>query len=124
MLPEMGDGGMKRLMCGMALLAAVTATAGLTTTSAAGERVVEQSPPGIEQFSYSRIPLPPLPRRHQNHCGWIDGHYICADHCGTDYQVYYCPTSASGCCHIGLGYCDAGGRLRCAPNRFDALLRP
>jgi hypothetical protein len=118
MLPAKGEGRMKKLMGAMALAAV------MTTACAAGDWRVEQAPPVVEQFSYSRVPLPPLPRRHQNHCDWIDGHLICADHCGTDYQVYYCPTSASGCCHIGLGYCDAGGRLHCAPNWFDALLRP
>jgi hypothetical protein len=119
---------MKTLMGGMALLAAVMAIAGLVsaggaTTSAAGEWGAP-APPGVAQFSYSPVPLPPLPRRHQNHCGTVDGHYVCADHCGADYQVYYCPSSATGCCRVGLGYCDAGGHLRCAPNGFDALLRP
>ena len=37
---------------------------------------------------------------------------------GADYQIYYCPSTASGCCHIGLGYCDGAGRLRCSPALF------
>jgi hypothetical protein len=109
---------------GGAALAAGYLSLIMVTPCAAGDWRAEQAPPVVEQFTYSRVPLPLLPRRHQNHCGWIDGRFICADHCGVDYQVYYCPTTASGCCHIGLGYCDEGGRLRCAPNWFDALLRP
>jgi hypothetical protein len=113
MQPAMGDGRMKTLMCGVALVA-VMATAGL-----AAEPQAELAPAGMLQFSYSPVPMPPLPRRHQNHCGYVKGHYVCADRCGADYQVYYCPTSASGCCHVGLGYCDAGGRLRCAPPWYE-----
>jgi len=74
--------------------------------------------PGIVQFSYSFNPLPPLPRRFQNHCGWFDGRYVCANHCGPNYQFYYCSDWSSGCCHIGLGYCNAGGFLRCMPHYF------
>jgi hypothetical protein len=73
---------------------------------------------GIGQYSYSFSPLPLLPRRYQNHCGLYYGHYICADHCGLDYQVYYCSKLASGCCHIGRGYCDDAGHLRCMPALF------
>jgi hypothetical protein len=111
----MGDGMMKTLMRGVAF-AAVMAAAGVATTGAAAE----PASPGMAQFSsFSLVPLPPLPRRHQNHCGYVKGHFVCADHCGADYQVYYCPTSATGCCHVGLGYCDAGGRLRCAPAWYE-----
>jgi hypothetical protein len=114
MLPAMGDGRMKTLMCGVALVA-VMATAGV----AAGRPAEQQASPAVEQFSYSLVPLPPLPRQHQNHCAYVKGHFVCADHCGADYQVYYCPVSATGCCHVGLGYCDAAGRLRCAPAWYE-----
>jgi hypothetical protein len=110
---------MKTVMCGMALLAAVTAAAGLATAGAAEP----PAPPVVAQFSYSQVPMPPLPRRHQNHCSFVNGHYVCAGHCGADYQVYYCATSGSGCCHVGRGYCDAGGRLRCSTEWFDFTLR-
>jgi hypothetical protein len=105
---------MKTLICGVVLLA-VTATAGAA--------VELQASPVVEQFSYSRGPMPPLPPQYQNHCDTVNGHYVCADRCGTDYQVYYCSNSATGCCHVGLGYCDAGGKLRCASSSFDARLR-
>jgi hypothetical protein len=113
MLPAMGDGRMKTLMCGMALLAVMATAAG-----AADRRAELQAAPEVVQFSYSLVPMPLLPRRHQNHCGYRNGHFVCADHCGADYQVYYCSSSTTGCCHIGLGYCDSAGRLRCSPAWF------
>jgi hypothetical protein len=78
----------------------------------------------MAQLSYSPVPMPALPRRHQNHCGYYNGHFVCADHCGADYQVYSCPNGATGCCHVGLGYCDAAGRLRCAPAWYEFPLSP
>jgi hypothetical protein len=75
-------------------------------------------PPGIPQFSLGWTPLPLLPRRFQNHCGYFDGHYVCANHCGPNYQIYYCSDWSFGCCHIGHGYCNDGGILRCAPHYF------
>jgi hypothetical protein len=88
-------------------------------TGAATERQIERRyTPVVEQFTYSWVAMPLLPRRHQNHCGYYNGHFICADHCGLDYQVYYCSSWASGCCHIGRGYCDGGGNLRCSPALF------
>ena len=74
--------------------------------------------PVVEQYSYSFVPLPLLPRRFQNHCGYYEGHFTCADHCGLDYQVYFCSKLSSGCCHIGHGYCDDVGHLRCMPALF------
>ena len=100
-------------------------TTGLVTTGlvtpgmAAGLRTELRPAPVVEQFSYTPIAMPPLPARHQNHCGYVNGHYVCADHCGHDYQVYFCPASASGCCHVGYGYCDAGGALRCMAPWYD-----
>jgi hypothetical protein len=57
-----------------------------------------------------------LPRLFRNHCtsDWWHGPY-CADHCGAGYQFYYCSNISFGCCHVGLGYCDWHGALRCAP---------
>ena len=58
-----------------------------------------------------------LPRRFRNHCSFDITHaiYYCSDHCGIDYQVYYCSRKSFGCCHIGHGYCDWNGLLRCRP---------
>jgi hypothetical protein len=99
-----------KMLTGVAALLVAAAT----TCAAADKRAERHYSPAVEQFSYSWAAMPLLPRRHQNHCGYYNGHFICADHCGADYQVYYCPSTASGCCHIGRGYCDGAGRLRCS----------
>lgn len=103
-----------KTLIGVAALLAAMATVG----AAADRRVEPQYSPAVAQYSYSWAALPLLPRQLQNHCGYYNGHFICADHCGAEYQVYYCPNTASGCCHVGLGYCDFGGRLRCSPALF------
>lgn len=58
-----------------------------------------------------------LPPRLRNHCGseYFTGRPYCADHCGGGYQIFYCSQASFGCCHLGRGYCDAGGVLRCSP---------
>jgi hypothetical protein len=58
-----------------------------------------------------------LPRRFRNHCRFdvTFGRFYCSDHCGSDYQIYYCSRGSFGCCHIGVGYCDSYGLLRCRP---------
>jgi len=58
-----------------------------------------------------------LPRRFRNHCSFdvTLGAYYCSDRCGSNYQFYYCSRWSFGCCHIGVGYCDWGGLLRCRP---------
>jgi len=58
-----------------------------------------------------------LPRRFRNHCSFdnFSGRPYCSDHCGVDYQFYYCSELSFGCCRIGHGYCDFGGALRCHP---------
>ncbi len=88
------------------------------TTCMAAERVERRPPPAVEQFSYNWAAMPLLPRRYANHCGYYNGHLTCADHCGADYQIYYCSPTAAGCCHVGRGYCDGTGRLRCSPALF------
>jgi hypothetical protein len=58
-----------------------------------------------------------LPRSLRNHCfydRWGDRKY-CSDHCGYEYQVYFCSPQSFGCCRLGRGYCDWGGLLRCSP---------
>ena len=60
---------------------------------------------------------PDLPARYRNHCqiDKVSGRAFCASHCGLDYQFFYCSRASSGCCHIGRGYCDWDGLLRCSP---------
>src|SRR5262249_48740045 len=41
--------------------------------------------------------------------------YYCSNHCGSDYEFYYCSKKSFGCCRIGVGYCDLDGLLRCHP---------
>ena len=58
-----------------------------------------------------------LPRRFRNHCRFAPfvGRPYCSDHCGADYQFYYCSDISFGCCHLGRGYCDFFGFVRCSP---------
>jgi hypothetical protein len=58
-----------------------------------------------------------LPPRFRNHCTFENffGRPYCSDHCGVDYQIYYCSGASFGCCHLGRGYCDFHGSLRCHP---------
>jgi len=58
--------------------------------------------------------LPPLFR---NHCSWDrwSSRPYCSNHCGVDYQFFYCSLGSFGCCHLGHGYCDWDGHLRCTP---------
>jgi hypothetical protein len=58
-----------------------------------------------------------LPPRFRNHCAvdTFSGRPYCSDHCGFEYQFYYCSRESFGCCRIGFGYCDWNGLLRCHP---------
>jgi hypothetical protein len=58
-----------------------------------------------------------LPPRFRNHCAYdrFSGRPYCSDHCGFEYQFYYCSHQSLGCCRIGFGYCDWNGLLRCHP---------
>jgi hypothetical protein len=58
-----------------------------------------------------------LPPRFRNHCTFenFTSRPYCSDHCGVDYQFYYCSPASFGCCHLGHGYCDWNGVLRCHP---------
>src|SRR6516165_6961233 len=60
-----------------------------------------------------------LPREFRNHC-YCDAHgrYYCSNHCGADYAFYYCSRTSFGCCHVGKGFCDRDGFLRCRPAWF------
>ena len=83
-----------------------------TPLSAAGELPVSAAAVRVDwQGPYS------IPLRFRNHCSFDPwrGRYYCANHCGLDYQFYYCSPASFGCCHPGYGYCGWDGLLRCAP---------
>jgi len=104
---------MKGLMCGAALVAA-----SVVTSAASEQRAVPRDSSAFAQFTYGWAAMPPLPRRYQNHCIVHDGRFVCSDHCGVDFQIYYCSKTVTGCCHVGRGYCDGTGKLRCSPALF------
>jgi hypothetical protein len=58
-----------------------------------------------------------LPPKFRNHCTAenFTGRPYCSNHCGIDYQFFYCSSASFGCCHLGHGYCDWDGHLRCSP---------
>lgn len=58
-----------------------------------------------------------LPPRFRNHCSFdtFSGRAYCSEHCGIDYQFYYCSRASFGCCHVGHGYCGWDRLLRCHP---------
>jgi hypothetical protein len=58
-----------------------------------------------------------LPPRFRNHCTFenFTNRPYCSDRCGIDYQFYFCSPASFGCCHLGHGYCDWNGVLRCHP---------
>ena len=60
---------------------------------------------------------PQLPPRLRNHCAfeYFTGRPYCSYRCGIDYQFFYCSKLSFGCCHLGRGYCDWNGILRCSP---------
>lgn len=108
-------GMMRRLACLAAIAVFATLLAELVSP-----RVVA----GELNYSPIRPPLiasdwqPPsaLPRAFRNHCHFDgEGRFYCSNHCGLDYQFYYCTPASFGCCRPGFGYCDWKGHLRCAP---------
>jgi hypothetical protein len=58
-----------------------------------------------------------LPARFRNHCAYerFTARPYCSNHCGSDYQFFYCSDASFGCCRLGRGYCDWSGTLRCHP---------
>jgi hypothetical protein len=58
-----------------------------------------------------------LPPAFRNHCTFenFTNRPYCSNHCGIDYQFYFCSPASFGCCHLGHGYCDWNGVLRCHP---------
>jgi hypothetical protein len=72
--------------------------------------------PADQRFTPIGWQVESIPPQFRNHCtsDFWHGTY-CSDHCGTGYQFYYCSTVSFGCCHLGVGYCDWNGSLRCGP---------
>jgi hypothetical protein len=58
-----------------------------------------------------------LPPAFRNHCTFenFTNRPYCSNHCGIDYQFFFCSPASFGCCHLGHGYCDWNGILRCHP---------
>ena len=78
---------------------------------------------GIVQFSYSFSPLPPLPRRFQNHLRLFRWTLCCTPTCAAPIiRSIFAAEWCVGCCHIGHGYCNAGGFLPCGPALFSVQL--
>jgi len=112
-----GDASVKAFVkTSLTCVALASATLGITwgCGCAAGELGFSPVRPLILSDWQEPLDLPP---RFRNHCSFdiSRGRYYCSDHCGYDYQFYYCSKRSFGCCHIGLGYCDWDGLLRCRP---------
>jgi hypothetical protein len=71
--------------------------------------------PGVVRVDWQDPAL--LPPRFRNHCTSSDwwGRPYCENHCGRGYEFYFCSPDSFGCCHVGYGYCDWHGNLRCHP---------
>jgi hypothetical protein len=105
----------------LARVAAVTALAiacdlALATHQCALAGALNYSPierPLIATDWQPPVALPPVFRNHCHFDG--EGRFYCSNHCGLDYQFYFCTPASFGCCRPGFGYCDWQGHLRCAP---------
>jgi hypothetical protein len=101
---------MTRAFALLALICLATGPAGAT----AAHRIPPDSRPVVlADWQYPDS----LPERFRNHCSaeYFTGRPYCADHCGSGYQFFYCSEGSFGCCHLGRGYCDLHGILRCSP---------
>jgi len=89
----------------------------IVVASAAHAGVVPLAPPGGPVIHVDWQEPAQLPPRFRNHCTAenFTGRPYCSDHCGLDYQFYYCTPGSFGCCRLGHGYCDWNGMLRCHP---------
>ena len=99
----------RNLVAALALTSGVVAASLCAAAPAAGPL---SASPVVHADWQGPLSLPP---RFRNHCA-IDsasGRPYCSDHCGFEYQFYYCTQLSFGCCRIGFGYCDWRGLLRC-----------
>jgi hypothetical protein len=104
-------------MKGLGLALAFALLSFLATPSAGFAAPPIASPPRVLAIQVDWQGPLSLPPRFRNHCA-IDafsGRPYCSNHCGFDYQFYYCWRQSFGCCRIGFGYCDWNGLLRCHP---------
>ncbi len=104
-----------RVAARAALALALLAATAWSSLSHAGE--LNYSPVGKPLIAADWQGPWSLPPRFRNHCSDdVDhGRLYCSNHCGPDYQFYFCSPASFGCCHPGYGYCDWKGALRCAP---------
>ena len=110
-----GTGGCVAMMTAKAALLALVA--GLASASNCPAAAISAVPGGAPLLRVDWQVPEQLPRQFRNHCSAenFTGRPYCSNHCGIDYQFFYCTQSSFGCCHLGHGYCDWDGHLRCAP---------
>lgn len=103
---------MTRILLAALYSASVLHAGGPARTLAAGDNAI-----AAEVIRADWQEPPQLPPRFRNHCTYerFTGRPYCSDHCGSDYQFFYCSEGSFGCCHLGRGYCDWRGLLRCHP---------
>ena len=82
-------------------------SAALAAGATAGPAVAPASPPAagspLSLVDWQEPDaLPPQFRKHCTIGGWF-GRPYCADHCGREYQLYYCSPASYGCCKVGYG---------------------
>jgi hypothetical protein len=115
---------MSTIFCGLrqAALSIVTAFVCLPMLSAVGASAsptaaLNYSPAGGAVIAVDWQDPWSLPPGFRNHCSYDVNHgrWYCSNHCGIDYQFYFCSPVSFGCCRPGYGYCDWKGHLRCAP---------
>ncbi len=108
-----------RKLAGLAGVAAVTAVFAICPGQpprAFAAAALNYSPLERPLIAADWQPPAALPRRFRNHCHFDGkGRFYCSNHCGLDYQFYFCTRASFGCCRPGFGYCDWKGHLRCAP---------
>jgi hypothetical protein len=96
---------------------AVACSIGLTWPSVLSAGDLNYTPIGAPLTRVDWQEPTSLPPHFRNHCSFDVNHgrWSCSNHCGLDYQFYFCSPASFGCCHPGYGYCDWNGSLRCAP---------
>ncbi len=109
-------GGMIHRLACVAAIAALAAALAPRASLRAVARELNDSPISSPLIAADWQPPSALPRVFRNHCHYDGtGRFYCSNHCGLDYQFYYCTPASFGCCRPGFGYCDWKGHLRCAP---------